>query len=237
MEKFSMDFLDVMSIDAIREKVNNVRAGSWHKIMILDGSPISLDDGLTLYVTETFPVRFKIKYHSMAHVVFKDMVSLAETPKEVETCRAVYNKLKHKEVVAKTAILALEKKERLVATGHPLPKAPEEVEIEDDKRKRDAVCPSIVYCKNGQMTLTCYASFKNTIKSIKKGFEYSEDGCQRRFFIKSKDNIYEVDPESDEKVKKALDIAIKTARATAGKKTGGATAVISPRVNNILHIW
>lgn len=237
--KFEHDFLNVMSLDEIRAKVNACHPGSFHKIMILDGAPITLDDDKTMYITETFNVRFNIKYGAMAHVQFKKLVGLAKTPREVATCREVYNKLKHKEIVAKTAVAELEKKERLIASGSVIAEPP--VEEEKDEKIRDLICPSIVNCKNGSITLTCYASFRNNIKSIKGGFEYSEIQTQRRFFIRENASglIYEITPDktTDEKVKKALETAVATARATAKKKGGGVSSVYTPKVTNILNIW
>ena len=236
--KFSHDFLDVMTLDEIRAKVNGCHPGSFHKIMILDGAPISLGDGQTMYITETFNVRFNIKYKAMAHVAFKDLVALAKTPEEVRVCRKVYDNLKHKEVVAKTAVAALEKKEKLVASGAEI--STPIVEEKKDEKVRDLICPSIVNCKNGSTTLTCYASFRNKIKNVKGGFEYSEIQTARRFFIKESSGlIYEITPDdtTDEKIKKALDTAVATARATAKKKGGGVSSVYTPKVTNILNIW
>ena len=95
-------------------------------------------------------------------------------------------------------------------------------------------------CKNGSTTLTCYASFRNSIKNVKGGFEYSEIQTQRRFFIRETSGlIYEITPDdsTDKKIKAALETAVATARATAKKKGGGVSSVYTPKVTNILNIW
>ena len=233
---FDKDFLDVMPLDEIKRKVNSFHPGSWHKVMIIDGSPITLSDGRILYITETFDARFGIKYGSMPHVAFKDLINLASTKEDVAKCRKIYNSLKHKEIVAKTAVEKLEHKEKLIASGSVLPSV--KAEEAEDKKSRHLDCPAVVNCKNGSITLTFYATFRNKIKSSKEGFEFYEISPEVKYFVKDKEGkIFEIKDDGDEKIKKAMEKARVTARAVAKKKGGGVTPVFSPKVTNILNIW
>lgn len=230
------DFLDALSLEEIKEKVADCQTGSFHSVMILDGSPITLDDGNKLYITETIPATFKINYGNMPQVAFRRMVELAWKPAHVFAARHVYEKLKHKEHVAKKALEILEDKERTIARGEKLPEPV--TKEKEDKRVRDKECPSIIYCGNGSTTLIFYASYQNCIKSVKGGFEFYEKPIIIRYFIKKPDGtIFEIDAEKDAKIKEAMRKARVTARSVAGKKEGGTTPVYSPRVQNILNIW
>lgn len=233
----SKNLLDVMSLEQIKEKVNACHPGSFHKIMILDGDPVSLADGSTFYCTETLEVVFNIDYYKMPHVVLKQAIYMADNATDVRRCRAAIANLKHPEMLAKTAIAELEKKERLVAAGSAIPKCEFKHE---DKKDRHADCPSISNSKNGHINLTCYKSFRNAIKRKVGGFDFYEIPITNRYFIRNGEAIKEVtleDIEKDKKLEAAVKKAVDLGRTLAEKKKGGNTPVYSPRVTNILNIW
>jgi len=235
---FEKNFLDVMTLDEIRDKVNACHPGSWHRIMIVDGAPITLDSTQTLYVTETFNIRFKISYGELPIIKFRDKINSAKTPEEVAECRDIYNGLKHKEVALATSVAELEKKERMVAKGIPL--SATTTTSKNTPPKQDQLCPSINHCKNGSITLTCYTSFRNKIRRFKGGFKAEElPSVCIRYFIKENDSIVEIfDDNTDPKYTEALQKARAQARASAKKRNGGKpTAIFKPKVTNILHIW
>ncbi len=234
---FEKNFLDVMTLDEIRAKVNACHPGSWHKIMILDGTPITIDSTKTLYITETFNVRFKINYSNLPHIMLRELINLAETPEDVATCRYIYDHLKHKEIVLTSSVRELEKKEDMVRKGLTLSPTVSS-SIPTVIKARDTICPSIVQNKNGSTTLTCYTSFRNTIKSVKGGFEFEELSTHRRYFLKENDTIVEIfDDKTDPKFTAALATGVTLARTNAKKKDGGPSAVFTPKITNILHIW
>lgn len=235
MKKRSTINLEVLPLEEIKRKVNSFKKGSMHTLTIIDGVPLDLEDGKVLYITETFKVRFNIKYHNIAAVRFKDKVLAAENAGQVFEARRFYDELKHKETVAKTALEELEKKEKLVRAGKPVTA---EIISKEDDADRHADCPSVVNSKNGHINLTCYTAFTTRIKSVKGGFEYEEIGPQIRYFVKYPDGyIIEVDPEKDKKIKEALTTARTAARALMKKKSGGATVVFKPRVNGIIELY
>lgn len=229
------DFLDVMTLDEIKDKVNSCHPGASHALMILDGAPISLKDGNMLYITETFQVRFNINYYAIKEVAFKQMIELAWEPKHVFDARRAYESLKHKEFVAKSALEMLEHKEKLIASGATLPKPKLE---KKDPKKTDPENKSIILCDNGTVQLRSYASFKNKIKSVRGGFEFAEILPEVRYFVKKPDgSIFEIDPNKDPKIKTAMEAARKTARSVTKKKGGGVTLCVWPKVQNVLNIW
>lgn len=235
-EIITEDFLDPMKVEDIKRVVNSFHKGSWHSIMILDGAPITLEDGSILYVTETFPCTFSINYYNMAHVQFKSLVDAAHTPEQVSKTREIYGQLKHPEFVAKTALRLLEQKEKLVAEGKPI--AAGTTERKKDAKVRDSECPSIVYCENGTTTLTFYDTCRYTIKSVKGGFVYEKVGVKIRYFVKGVSGIiHEIKDLGDTKIKEALESARKTARAAADKKSSAPSSVYSPKIQNVLNIW
>ena len=235
-EIITEDFLDPMPLEDIKRVVNSFHKGSWHSIMLLDGAPITLEDGSVLYVTETFPCSFNINYYKMAHVQFKNLVEAAHTPEQVAKTREVYGQLKHPEFVAKTALRLLEQKEKLVADGKPI--AAGTTLPKKDKKTRDSECPAIVYCDNGSTTLTFYDTCRNTIKSVKGGFVFEKVGVKIRYFVKGvSGRIHEIKDLGDEKLKKTLEKARTTARAAEDKKSSAPSPVYSPRIQKVLNIW
>ncbi len=235
-EIITEDFLDPMSIEDIKRVVNSFHKGSWHSIMLLDGAPITLEDGSILYVTETFSCTFNINYYNMAHVQFKSLVDAAHTPEQVAKTREVYGQLKHPEFVAKTALRLLEQKEKLVAAGKPVVAGT--TEHKKDKKVRDSECPAIVHCENGSTTLTFYDTCRNTIKSVKGGFVYEKVGVKIRYFVKGTSGcIHEIKDLGDAKIKEALEKARATARAAEDKKSSAPSPVYSPRIQKVLNIW
>lgn len=237
-EIITKDFLDALTLDEIRDRVNSFKKGSWHSVMLLDGSPISLDDGKTLYVTETFTgCAFNINYYHMSVVQCRTLAQVAHTPKQVATARKLYEKLKgrHPVFLKKTAEM-IEHKEKLLDSGVTL--SPETIKPKEDKKKRDPKCPAITYCGNGQTTLTFYDTGRHSIKSVKGGFEYQKPETKIRFFVKDTDgSIVEVFDRGDEKMSKLLEAARKTARAVADKRSAGESPVYSPRIQHVLNIW
>ena len=236
-EIITEDYLNPMSLEDIKRVVNSFHKGSWHSVMILDGAPITLEDGSILYVTETFSsCVFNINYYNLAHVKFKSLVEAAHTPEQVAKTRKVYGQLKYPEFVAKTALRLLEQKEKLVAEGKPIVAGT--TEHKKDKKVRDSECPAIVYCDNGSTTLTFYDTCRNTIKSVKGGFVFEKVGVEIRYFVKGVSGIiHEIKDLGDTKIKKALESARKTARAAADKKSSAPSSVYSPKIQNVLNIW
>ena len=232
--------LTPMSLEAIKEKVNAIKAGSFHKITILDGAPIDLGSDI-FYATETMQVRFKINYGVLPEVILKRAIALAATPRDVARCREAYEKLKplRKALVAKTALEKLEQKEKLVAAETKI--VAEDCDY-DDEKDRLPDCPSIVNCKNGQQTLTCYKAFRSNIKNTKGGFEIYEVPTKTRWFLQNKKtgSIIEIDPkkhpEKKEAIEKAIAVLVAKGRYKVKKKKGGESLVYTPRVTNILNI-
>jgi hypothetical protein len=229
------DFLEPMPLEEIKDIVKKCKKGTFHSIMILDGAPISLDDGNTLYVTETFPCTFNISYGNMPHMKFKRSIEKAATPEKVAEAREMYSKLKHPEFVSKGALNLLESKEKAVAMGTPLKV------IEEEKPKeilKDTDCSAITYHKNGSVTLLFYHSDRNSIRSVPGGFEFHEADVEIRYFMKLKSgSVIEVCASIDEELEKTLKKARTMARTVASKPSGAPSPVKKVGVQNVLHIW
>jgi hypothetical protein len=236
--KFSRDFLNPMPLEDIINKVNSIKKGSLgHEIMIIDGKPLELSGGSTIYVTETFKVRFNINYYNMKHSKIKSAIEAADSPESLAKARKMFDEYKRKELVAKTAIEMLEYKEKTLKAGLLIAAS---APTKGKKRKTDPRCPSIVYCDNGTVELITYPSFQNTIRRTKTGFEYSQIDTKIRFFVKeASGEIFEFNPYADDKVAKVSASMRETARKLADKKGKGGlnTPARGFKIKNILHIW
>lgn len=231
MKKVDNNFLDVMTLDAIRAKVNSCHPGSFHSILMIDGAPISIDPDQTLYIIETLRVVFHTNYYNRSYKKLEDKINKAETVDEVNNVKKLYDNFKHKDLMLKSAVATLVKKVQAVQTGAPIPKT---VAIASGAPKvRDNICPAIVYNKNGSITLSALPSFQHTVKSVKGGFEFKEKSSPKRFFFKIKDEVYELDYDEYKSFEK---VAVTTARAAVKKKDNGPAAFYAPKVTNIIKI-
>lgn len=231
MRKVDNDFLNVMTLDAIRAKVNSCHPGSFHSILMIDGAPISIAPDQTLYIIETLGVVFKVNYYNRSYKRLEAQINDAETVEEVNRVKNLYDNFKHKDLMLKSAVATLEKKVQAVKTGAPIPKA---VAIAKNNTKvRDNICSSIVYNQNGSITLSALPSFQNTVKSVKGGFEFKEKSLPKRFFFKIKDEVYELDYDEYKSFEK---VAVASARASVKKKDNGPAPFYGPKVTNIIKI-
>ena len=231
MRKVDNNFLDVMSLDAIRLKVNACHPGSFHSILMLDGAPISITPTETLYIVETLSVVFKVNYYNRSYKKLEAQINDAETVEEVNKVKSLYDNFKHKDLILKSAVATLVKKVQAVKAGAPIPKT---VAVAKTNTKvRDNICSSIVYNQNGSITLSALPSFQNTIKSVKGGFEFKEKSSHKRFFLKIQGDVYELDYEE---YKPFESVAVAEARASAKKKDNGPAPFYGPKVTNIIKI-
>ena len=235
MKKIDKDFIEVMTLEQIIDKVSSCHPGSFHRVTILDGKPQELGDGSTLYTTETLHVRFHVNYGNTPHIMLRNLINLAITPEEITTCQKIYEKLKHKNLISKRTMATFEKKVDMVAKGIKIPEPSKEKEIKE--KTKDTKYPFIIYYENGTVSLMCFNSWQNTIKN-KKGhsFEFKERGIDFRYFLKLKSgDVYELLP-GTEKEEKMLAKARADARLLASKKGGGEASVYTPSINNIIDI-
>lgn len=231
MRKVDSDFLNVMTLDAIRAKVNRCHPGSFHSILMIDGAPISIAPDQTLYIIETLRVVFHTNYYNRSYKKLEDKINKAETVEEVNNVKSLFDNFKHKDLMLKSAVATLEKKVQAVKAGAPIPKTV--ATAKSVSKVRDSICPAIVYNHNGSITLSALPSFQNTIKNVKGGFEFKEKSSSKRFFFKIKDEVYELDYDE---YKPFENTAVASARAAAKKKNNGPAAFYAPKVTNIIQI-
>ena len=231
MRKVDNNFLNVMTLDAIRAKVNSCHPGSFHSILMIDGAPISVAPDQTLYIIETLRVVFKVNYYNRSYKKLEAQINDAETVEEVNNVKTLFDNFKHRDLMLKSAIATLEKKVQAVRAGAPIPKTV--ATVSSTPKVRDNICPAIVYNKNGSITLSALPSFQHSVKSVKGGFEFKEKSSPKRFFFKIKDEVYELDYDEYKSFEK---VAVASARASVKKKDNGPAPFYGPKVTNIIKI-
>lgn len=232
MKKVDNDFLNVMTLNDIRAKVNSCKPGTFHSILMIDGAPETLSADQTLYIIETLRVVFGVNYYNRSYKKVEQMITLASTPSEVEMVKDIYDNYKHKELILKSSVAELDKKVQAMKDGNPIPQTTA-VARNTAPKVRDTICPAIVYNNNGSITLSAVPSFQHTIKSVKGGFEYQLVSSRKRFFLKTKEGVYELEPSEYAPFEK---VAIAAARAAVKKKSSGPASFYAPKVTNIIKI-